>query len=123
MKLLLPAIVVCAALTLAVVAFRAPERDYVAPTAEELAVLGDCPTQIAGELPEGCVVHSFTVQGMCCRDCTGKIYSKMKSAPGVVQAAVNFDQRQVDVVVPRDADVAALEKALRFDKYTATLLH
>ncbi len=83
----------------------------------------DCPTHITGEVPAGYVVHSFTVDGMCCRDCTGKIYGKLKAVPGVVQAAVNFDQHQAEVVMPKDADVAALEQVLRFEKYTAKLQH
>ena len=59
---------------------------------------------------------------MCCTNCTGKIYQRLKESPGVVEAAVSFDKGIAQVVVPKDADVTSFENVIHFEKYTAKAL-
>jgi copper chaperone CopZ len=108
-----------AAAALAYIALRAPSQSYVAPTIQEVEAHVPAPPTITGEIPPGFLVRTFKVEGMCCTGCTGKIYKRLKDSPGVVEAAVNFDQGIAQVVVPNDSDVAKLEDVMHFDKYVA----
>ena len=116
-----PAIVLLgAAAALAVVALRAPERTYVAPTVAEVQAHAPAPRTIPVATPPGCAIRTFDVAGMCCNGCTGKIHARLAAAPGVVAAAVDFEAGTAQALVPSDADVAALAGVLSFDKYSAT---
>ena len=106
---------------LAFIAWRAPAPNYVAPTSAELLAHAPAPQDLVGEVPAGCVVRTFEVQGMCCTGCTGKLYDRLKTAPGVVNAAVNFEKGVAEVVLAKDADVVPIETAMHFDKYVAKL--
>lgn len=112
-------LVAAAGIVLGYVAWRAPAREYLAPTPAEVQAHAAAPVSLIGGIPPGCVVRTFAVDGMCCQGCTGKIYKRLRETPGVVQAAVQFDTGTAEVVVSESTDVALLETALRFDKYTA----
>ena len=73
-----------------------------------------CPFELAGE-----VVRVFDVEGMCCGGCAPKVFKALTAQPGVRAAAVDFDSHTARAIVPADADVAALERALTFDDYVA----
>lgn len=110
-----------AAVGLGVVAWRAPSRNYVAPTLEEVLAHDPAPDRLLGDVPAGSVVRTLEVEGMCCHGCTGKLYAKLKATPGVTQAAVSFERGTAQVVVPESADAGAFARVLTFDKYTAKL--
>ena len=74
-----------------------------------------------GEVLAGQVVRTFEVSGMCCDGCPGKLYSALQAVPGVVKAAVSFEEGTASALVSTDVDSAQLEVALTFDKYSATL--
>jgi copper chaperone CopZ len=111
-----------AGIVLAVVALRAPSRDYVAPTEADLEAHRPAPQVLEGEPPADCVVRRIQVKGMCCLGCTGRIYDKVKSAPGLVDAAVSFEKGEADVVMKKDADPAPIVEAFRFDKFDPVLV-
>lgn len=112
-------LIAVAGAVLGYVAWRAPNRDYAAPSIADVEAHAPAPQTLVGDIPPGCVVRTFAVEGMCCQGCTGKIYKRLKETAGVVQAAVQFDKGQAEVVVPESTDLALLETALHFDKYTA----
>jgi copper chaperone CopZ len=111
-----------AGVVLAVVALRAPSRDYVAPTVADLEAHRPAPQALQGEPPADCVVRRIQVKGMCCLGCTGRIYDKVRSAPGLVDAAVSFDKGEAEVVMRKDADPAPIVEAFRFDKFEPVLV-
>ena len=121
MKILVVLLFVVAGAALGFVAWKAPARDYVAPTAQEIEAHRPAPQELAGDVPADCVVRTFEVAGMCCTGCTGKLYAKIKDVPGVEQAAVNFEKGTAEIVVKKGADVAPLAEALCFGKYSAKL--
>ncbi len=111
--------VVVAAIVLAYVGHRAADPSYVPATlASDVELL---PTNLSGDLPEGMVVRSFHVTGMCCEGCVGKLYYALASVDGVREAAVDFHEGTAEAVVPPELDVENLLTALRFDKYSAEL--
>jgi len=120
----IPSIVIVgvAGVVLAVVALRAPSRDYVAPTEADLEAHRPAPQALYGEPPADCVVRRIQVKGMCCLGCTGRIYDKVKTVPGLVDAAVSFEKGEADVVMKKDADPAQIVEAFRFDKFDPVLL-
>jgi copper chaperone CopZ len=79
------------------------------------------PKTLAADVPEGCVVRNLAVEGMCCTGCTGKLYARLKTMPGLVAAAVDFEGGLAQAIVPASSDPHALEAVLTFDKYTAKL--
>jgi hypothetical protein len=105
---------------LAIVAFRAPKQDYIAPTVADVEAHRAAPQELEGETPEGCKVLTIEVHGMCCRGCTGKLYERLQATPGFVRGAVNFEEGIAQVVVPASSDPASFTRALQFDKYVAT---
>jgi copper chaperone CopZ len=107
---------------LGLIALRAPAPSYVAPTERYVEAHVPAPETITRDVAPGFVVRTFKVDGMCCQDCTGKIYERLKESPGVVDAAVSFDKGIAQVVVPKDADVGSLENAIHFEKYSARAL-
>jgi len=115
------ALLVLAGVGLAVVAWRAPARDYVAPTQADVEAHVPAPQSLHGDLPADCVVRRIDVKGMCCLGCTGRIYERIRSAPGIVDAAVSFEKGVAEVVIRKDADPTPVVAALRFDKYEPAL--
>jgi copper chaperone CopZ len=111
-----------AGVVLAVVALRAPSRDYVAPTEADLEAHRPAPQVLQSELPADCVVRHIQVKGMCCLGCTGRIYDKVKTTPGLVDAAVSFEKGEAQVVMRKDADPAPIVEAFRFDKFDPVLV-
>jgi len=118
-KLLPILLLVSAGAALAWIAWRAPEREYVAPTPAEVAAHRAAPQKLAGGVPAGYVVRTIEVEGMCCTGCTGKLYERLKAVPGLGQAAVSFEEGLARVVIPERADPEPFAAALRFDKYAA----
>ena len=110
-----------AGVVLAIVALRAPSRDYVAPTPADLEAHRPAPQSLQGAIPEDCVVRRVEVKGMCCLGCTGRIYDKVRNAPGLVDAAVNFEEGAAEIVIRKDADPAAIVEAFHFDKFEPKL--
>ena len=121
MKIPSIAFVGLAGVVLAIVALRAPSRDYVAPTQADLEAHRPAPQSLQGAIPEDCVVRRVEVKGMCCLGCTGRIYERIRSAPGIVDAAVSFEKGVAEVVIRKDADPTPVVAALRFDKYEPAL--
>jgi copper chaperone CopZ len=109
------------ALVLAIVGLRAPARDYVAPTREDVEAHVPAPQTLDGAVPEGCVVRTIEVHGMCCTGCTGKLYARLEQTPGFVKGAVSFKDGLAQVVTTKDADPTAFVAALHFGKYDAQL--
>ena len=122
MKILPIVAIVLAGAGLAVVAFRAPEPSYVAPTPADVAAHKAAPQRLEGEIPADCTLVTIAVEGMCCTGCTGKLYDRLRATPGFVEGAVSFEDEVAQVVVSKGADPSAFADALRFDKYTAKLV-
>ena len=118
-KLLPLSVLAIAGLALGWVALRAPDRGYVAPKPAEVQAHVPAPRELRSTAPAGCVVRTLDVDGMCCTGCTGKLYARLKAQPGVVDAAVDFDRGIAQAIVPEEADVEGLARALSFDKYSA----
>ena len=110
-----------AGVVLATIALRAPPRDYVAPSAEEVEAHRPAPQNLHGDLPANCVVRTIEVKGMCCLGCTGRVYDRLKETPGFVDAAVSLERGVAEIVLPKDSDPNAFVAALRFDKYEPKL--
>ncbi len=121
MKLLPLAGLGSAGVVLAIVALRAPPRDYVPPSKAEVEAHRPAPQMLHGDVPPGCVVRTIEVKGMCCLGCTGRVYDHIKGTPGLVDAAINFKTGVAQVVLEKDADPNAIVSALRFDKFDPTL--
>jgi len=120
MKLLAAALLALAALALAFIAWRAPERTYAPPRVD--AAPAHVPVRLSGDVPEGCVVRAFEVEGICCEGCGGKLFAALDTVEGVREVAVDPVLGVASAVVPSDLDPARLEQALTFSKYTARLL-
>jgi hypothetical protein len=120
-KLLPVSVLSLAAAALGWVALRAPAQDYVAPKATEVQAHVPAPRALRSAPPEGCAIRTLDVAGMCCTGCTGKLHARLMAEPGVVDAAVDFEQGIAQAIVPVSSDAVALERALTFGKYTATL--
>lgn len=112
MKWILIFLVVAAGCAAAFIALRAEKPTYTAPVSVKTALAS---TPASGE-----VVREFAIEGMCCGSCAPKVYAALAAAPGVREAAVDFETATARAIVPSDADVAALEKAMTFDDYVAT---
>ena len=115
------ALVGLAGVALAVVAWRAPSKDYVAPTQADVESHRPAPQALEREVPTDCVLRRIDVKGMCCLGCTGRLYDRIRNGPGVVDAAVSFEKSAAEVVLRKNADLAPIVAALRFDKYEPTL--
>lgn len=104
------------------IAYRTPEPDYTPPAARQVqAQESAVPTALSGEVPDGMLVRTFDVEGMCCSGCTAKLHAALVALPDVNEAAVSFEAGQAQAVVPETTDAALLVEALNFDKYTASL--
>ena len=106
-------------LVLAGIAWRAKSPTYSAPVVDPdpPAVV---PHTLSGNVPAGRVVRTFDVEGICCDGCPGKLFVKLDQLDGVEEAAVDPVLKQASVVVATDYDVARVEAALTFGKYSAT---
>ena len=81
---------------------------------------GVAPSTLASPARPGEVVRNLAVEGMCCKGCAGKLHAALLEVDGVREAAVDFERATALARVDESVDAAALEAALRFDKYTAT---
>lgn len=118
---IVPAILLAVAGTATfIVAYRAPERDYV-PLQIEGGVPEDyVPRAIPDPIPAGFQVTELMVDGPCCVGCTSKLYNALMEVPGVEKAAIRFDAAGTlaQALVPEDFDGGLLEGSLTFDKYS-----
>lgn len=77
------------------------------------------PATLASPAGQGERVVNLAVEGMCCGGCAGKLHTAALAVPGVREAAVDFEHGTVLARASAEVDVAALEAALSFDKYSA----
>lgn len=77
------------------------------------------PATLASPAGPGERVVNLAVEGMCCNGCAGKLHAAALGVAGVREAAVDFEHGTVLARAATDVDVAALEAALSFDKYSA----
>ena len=106
--------------TLAWIAWRAEAPTYSVPAVDPEPP-DVVPHTLSGAVPAGRVVRTFDVAGICCNGCPGKLYVKLDQLAGIEEAAVDPVLKQASVVVPLDFDVAVVEAALTFGKYSARL--
>lgn len=100
----------------AYVALRVKPPTYTPPTVTTPEAL---PSALVSQPAEGEVVRVFDVEGMCCGGCAPKIYKALAAAPGVREAAVDFETNTARAIVASATDVATLERALTFEDYAA----
>ena len=77
------------------------------------------PSTLASPAALGELVVNLAVEGMCCSGCAGKLHAAALGVAGVREAAVDFEHGTVLARASAEVDVAALEAALSFDKYSA----
>jgi copper chaperone CopZ len=106
---------VAAGLWLGSVALRSKEPTYSAPPA-------GAPAQLSSEVPDGCLVRRFAVEGMCCETCPKKLHAALAAVEGVREAAIDFDAKQASAVVDAGTPVERLLGALTSEKYSARAL-
>jgi len=92
-------------------------RSYEAPVPE--AVVAPAPTVLVRGAGPGQVERDFAVEGMCCKNCTGKLHAAVVAVPGVREAAVDFESASAKVVVDAATDPELVLAALNFGKYSA----
>jgi copper chaperone CopZ len=119
MKPVGPILVLLAALVLGWVALATDTPTYGSEPVREAPET--VPVALSHDVPEGHVVRSFDVDGICCAGCAGKLFVAVDDVAGVFETAVDPERKRVDAVVPESFDVAVLEAALTFDKYSAHL--
>ena len=118
MKPVGPVLLAIVGLVLGWIALAADSPSYDPP---ERVVPTTIPVSLSGTMPLGHVVRTFDIDGVCCEGCVGKLYGALQDLAGVREAAVDPVHSRAVAVVPLDFDVALLEDALTFDKYTAHL--
>ena len=91
------------------------------PIPADAHTAGEPPASLSGEVPADHVVRTFEVEGICCGGCGSKLYGSLVALDDVREAAVDIRAGVVEVIVPRQLEVAELEGALTFDKYSARL--
>jgi len=89
------------------------------PVARAVAPPEVVPMELSGTVPDDCIVRTVAVDGICCSGCAGKLYVAAEGVDGVREVAIDTIRKRAMAVVPSDFDVARLESALTFDKYTA----
>lgn len=92
-------------------------RTYEAPVPEPPVL--PAPTVLVHGAGPGQVERDFEVEGMCCRNCTGKLFASVTAVPGVREAAVDFETGLARVVVDAEVDPGLVLAALNFGKYSA----
>lgn len=107
-------------ITLAWIAWLVDEPTYSAPVVdpEPPEVV---PHTLSDDVPAGRIVRTFDIDGICCDGCPGELYVKLDQLEGIEAAAVDPVLEQASVVVSPDYDVAVVEAALTFGKYSARL--
>lgn len=115
-KLALVALILAAAGAATAIALKTKEPTYVAP---QLAPKETTPLVLASQPAAGEVVRVLEVEGMCCGGCRPKVYAAALAVAGVREAAVDQEAGTATVIVRSEVEVAALERALTFDKYEA----
>lgn len=98
------------------VGLTASRAEYVPPRAPD-----EVPLALAGDVPAGCEVLTFDVTGMCCTNCSAKLYRALVQAEGVRAAAVDPALGRAEAVVLAGTPSADLVRLLTFDEYVATL--
>ncbi len=116
MKRTATALLLLAGIVLGTIAVRAKEPTYVAPVLLEPE---EIPIRVTAEVPAGYVLRSFEVEGICCQECSGKLHGALLAVDGVREAAVDPLLKRAQALVRADVGVAALERALTFDRYSA----
>jgi copper chaperone CopZ len=106
-----------AALVLGTIAWRAHEPSRARLIDEERG--RDVPAQLSGAVPDGCVVRTLAVEGMCCQSCAPKVYLALAGTAGVREVAVDPILGRAQVVVERALDPARLAAAATFEDYSA----
>lgn len=80
------------------------------------------PTELSGVVPEGFVVRTLAVEGMCADCCPPSVYAALAHVEGVREAAVDMDAGTACAVVPAGLDPGELCEALARHEYPATVL-
>lgn len=117
---ILAVLVLVAAGALAWVLATRGERSFAASPAE--APVLPAPSVLVHGAGPGEIERAFEVEGMCCRNCTGKLYASVTAVPGVREAAVDFERGLARVVTDAGVAAGAVQAALSFGKYTASPL-
>ncbi len=115
-----PVLLVLAGVILGWIALSAEERTYAGPVSVEPPE--NVPYALAGDVPVGSVVRMLEVDGICCMGCPGKLWVALDQLDAVQEAAIDPIQHRAMAVVPSELDVAVLEEALTFGKYSAQVL-
>ena len=115
-KYALVALLAVAGSAATVVALRAKAPSYVAPPKVQQATI---PFVLASEPAASEIVRVFEIEGMCCGGCRPKVHAAALGVAGVREAAVDQEAGTATLLVGSQVDVAALERALTFDKYEA----
>jgi copper chaperone CopZ len=114
------ALLAAAAGALAWIGLRADPPSYEPPPADRASrELGAAPTRVAEPAPAGFALRVLDVEGMCCSNCSGKLWSALTRLEGVRAAGVDPVRGTAEALVPATFDVARLERALSFDDYRA----
>jgi len=95
----------------------ASHADYVPPRAPDAV-----PLALTGDVPAGCEVLTLAVEGMCCTNCSAKLYRALVESEGVRAAAVDPTAGRVEVVVAAGTPPADMARVLTFEQYVATPL-
>jgi len=111
-RLLVP--LLFAGAVLGAIAWKARARDYVVG-----APAGTFPVRLEGEVPDGCEVRVFEVDGICCGGCAAKLHDAVAMVEGVRRLAVDPATKEVQVLVRAEVDPERLTQALTFDEYVA----
>jgi copper chaperone CopZ len=122
MQRLLPTLLVVAAGIALWIAFHAPESDYRAPSLSDPVAAAGAPAVLKGAPGPHERLLEFSVEGMCCRGCTEKLYDSVVAVDGVIEAAVDFEARKARVIARQAVDGERVLGALNFDKYAAVAL-
>jgi copper chaperone CopZ len=115
-KLLVAFALLAAGSAAAYIALHSKEPTYQAPQKQPQELT---PLVLASQPAAGELVRVFEVEGMCCGGCRPKVHAAAVAVPGVREAAVDQEAGTATVIVRADVDVATLERALTFDKYSA----
>lgn len=110
-------LLLAAGAVLGTIAVRAKEPSYAVPVRPE-----DIPLRLEGEAPEGYQVRIFSVEGICCTGCGGKLQQALAGLEGVRALAVDPLRQEVQVLARSELEPERLAATLTFDKYRARAL-
>lgn len=114
-------LLIVAALGVFFIVRRTPEPTYVAPKLEDTRDGLQVPRYLSREPAAGERMCVLDVEGMCCAGCTTKVHAALLAVEGVQEASVDFVSKSAKTLVRDDIDPLELERALSFDKYSATM--